>query len=309
MTDDCYFNENNMRHLRTAAARMEAGQTIVMKDVDDMERKAKIINTIRQFRLIDDTYFNMFMEDNIPCMELFLRLILSNPTLRVERIQTQREVSNIFGRSVRFDVFTRNDDGTLCNMEVQRSDQEATPERARFNSCMLDMLTIKKGFTWGENHLPPACVIFITEHDVLRGGKPIYHISRRIDELEEKRFEDNAQIIYVNASYQDESPLGWLMHDMFANSPEKMHYGILADRTNYLKTDTHGVMKMCELMEKLMEEDRAKSFEKGREAEQQSTILRLFQRGWKLPDIMDATNLEKDKILNFLRANGIQPAQ
>lgn len=276
---------------------------------DDLERRKKLIATIQQFRLIDDTYFNMFMEDNAPCMELFLRLILKDPALHVEEIQTQREVSNIFGRSVRFDVFVRDADGTLCNMEVQRSDKEATPERARFNSCMLDMLTIKKGFTWGKDHLPPAKVIFITEHDVLHGGKPIYHISRRIDEMEGKRFEDETQIIYVNASYQDESPLGWLMRDMFAHSPSEMHYELLAERTKYLKTDRHGVMKMCELMEKLMEEDRAESFEKGKAAEQQNTILRLFHKGWKLSDIMDATDWTQEQILSFLHANGIQPAQ
>jgi hypothetical protein len=275
---------------------------------DDQDR-SKLLEVIRHFRLIDDTYFNMFMEDNIPCMELFLRLILNNPTLHVESIQTQREVSNIFGRSVRFDVFARNDDGTLCNMEVQRSDKEATPERARFNSCMLDMLTIKKGFTWGEDHLPPACAIFITEHDVLHGGKPIYHISRRIDELGGKIFLDGAQIIYVNASYQDDSPLGLLMRDMFAYSPEKMHYEILANRMKYLKTDRHGVMKMCDLMEKLMEEDRLESFEKGKAAEQQNIVLRLFHKGWKLSDIMDATDWTQDQILSFLHANGIQPAQ
>lgn len=275
---------------------------------DDQDR-SKLLEVIRHFRLIDDTYFNMFMEDNIPCMELFLRLILNNPTLHVESIQTQREVSNIFGRSVRFDVFARNDDGTLCNMEVQRSDKEATPERARFNSCMLDMLTIKKGFTWREDHLPPACAIFITEHDVLHGSKPIYHISRRIDELGGKIFLDGAQIIYVNASYQDDSPLGLLMRDMFCDKSEDMHYKILAERSNYLKTDRHGVMKMCEAMEKLMEEDRQDSFNQGRIEEKKQTIMNLLAMKVKLPFIAQATGWTEHQILSFLKSRGLQPAQ
>lgn len=61
---------------------------------DDFERRKKLIATIRQFRLIDDTYFNMFMEDNAPCMELFLRLILKNPALHVEEIRTNEVFEN-----------------------------------------------------------------------------------------------------------------------------------------------------------------------------------------------------------------------
>ncbi len=165
---------------------------------EDKDR-LKLIEAIQKFRLIDDTYFNAFMDGNDSGMELFLRIILQDPSIKVLEIQTQREVSNLYGRSVRFDVFTRNTDGTICNTEIQRSDAEATPERARFNACMMDTLTIKKGFTWGKDHLPPVRVIFITEHDVLKGGLPIYHSRRTIDELEHKPLGDDVEVIYVNA--------------------------------------------------------------------------------------------------------------
>lgn len=125
---------------------------------------------------------------------------------------------------------------------------------------MLDTLTVEKGFEWGKDHLPPVCVIFITEHDVLGGGLPIYHSYRTIAELNHKRLGDNAEIIYVNASYQDEdTELGRLMHDMFCADPDEMYHKELAERSRYFKTNKHGVMKMCKLMEDL----RAESFQKG----------------------------------------------
>lgn len=83
------------------------------------EKRKKLLETIQGFRLIDDTYFNTFMEDNFEGMGLFLRIILQDPALHVTEIQTQREVSNIYGRSVRFDVFTKSADGTICNTEVR----------------------------------------------------------------------------------------------------------------------------------------------------------------------------------------------
>ena len=279
--------------------------------------RSKLIETIQHFRLIDDTYFNNFMDDNFTGMRLFLRIIMEDSKLEVLRIQTQREVSNIYGRSVRFDVFVRDAAGAEYDIEVQRSDAWATPERARFNSSMIDTMTVKKGFEWGKDHLPPAHVIFITEHDVLKGGKPIYHSYRTIAELDHQRLEDNADVIYVNAEIQDDTALGRLMHDMFCENPDDMYYAELAERSRYFKKDEHGVMKMCEAMEKLMEEDRAESFkkgfsegqDKGREEANQNTILNLLAIKAKLPVIAKATGWTEERILGFLQSKGIQPAQ
>ena len=45
--------------------------------------RARLVETIQHFRLIDDTYFNVFMEDNYDDMGLFLRIILSDPTIKL----------------------------------------------------------------------------------------------------------------------------------------------------------------------------------------------------------------------------------
>ena len=40
-------------------------------------------------------------------------------------------------------------------------------------------------------------------------------------------FGDKLHIIYLNASMQDETPLGKLMHDMLCNDPDDMYYEVL----------------------------------------------------------------------------------
>ena len=97
-----------------------------LRRMADHKDRSKLIDTIQHFRLIDDTYFNSFMDDNFTGMRLFLRIIMDDPKLEVLRIQTQREVSNIYGRSVRFDVFVKDADGAEYDVEVQRSDAWAT---------------------------------------------------------------------------------------------------------------------------------------------------------------------------------------
>ena len=276
------------------------------------ERKnhAKYIEKIQHFRLIDDIYFNNFMDDNDAGMELFLRIILNDPLLKVLDIQTQREISNLYGRSVRFDVFVRDANGVEYNLEIQRSDEGAVEERARFNSSMLDTTTIKKGFEWGKNHLPPARVIFITEHDVLHGGQPLYHVWRMVVELNNQLFDDKSEIIYVNAEIQDETALGWLMHDMFCENPDDMHYQVLADRSRYFKTNEHGVMKMCKAMEELVKEGFNQGVAKGVAqgvAETTWKFVRNLLKGHEMSyeKIAEAANTSVEEVMRIAKESGL----
>lgn len=85
------------------------------------ERK-KLIEKIQEFRLIDDTFFHACFYDNKSCMEFVLRIILDKPQLKVIKMHTQEEIPNIYGRSVRFDVFAQDADGIQYNIEVQKND-------------------------------------------------------------------------------------------------------------------------------------------------------------------------------------------
>ncbi len=70
-----------------------------------------------------------------------------------------------------------------------------------------------------------------------------------------EKFEDGAHIIYVNGSYQDDSPLGLLMKDFACSNPKDMYYKILADRVKYFKEDEKGVGVMCKAVEELCKEE------------------------------------------------------
>jgi len=270
--------------------------------MEPLERR-KFIEAIQNFRLIDDTFFNIFMDGNKSGMELFLRLILDDASIQVNELLTQREVPNIYGRNVRFDMFVTDNTGTEYNIEVQRDPSGAGGERARFNSCMLDSLTISKGFQWGKDHLPPAKVIFLTEHDPYGAGKPLYHAWRTIHELNHLRFDDAAEIIYVNTSWQNDSPLGLLMQDMYCQNPEDMHYRELAERASYLKSNDTGVSAMCEAMEKLVNDGVAKGFQEAEE----NIVIRMQNKGKTVSDIQDALGWTADRIVAFLQSRNLRP--
>ena len=82
-------------------------------------------------------------------------------------------------------------------------------------------------------NLPESYVIFITENDIYKKGKPLYKIDRYIDG--EELFNDEAHIIYVNGEYKGNDPIGDLMHDFHCKKADDMKSKLLAERTRYLK--------------------------------------------------------------------------
>ena len=125
----------------------------------------KYLEALKKFRLIDDAFFSACFDDNAKDVEYILRIILDKSDLKVLKVQTQKSVENIYGCSVRFDVFATDTKGKMYNIEVQRADSGAIPQRARYNSVMLDYHELNKQEDFRE--LPESFVIFITENDVI----------------------------------------------------------------------------------------------------------------------------------------------
>ena len=217
----------------------------------DMEqKKIRYLEKIKQLRLMDDTFFNSCFDGNIPCMEVVLRAVLGNDRLRVTEVITQQSVPNLYGRAVRFDALA-TDGETIYDIEIQRSDEGAMPRRARFNSSMIDSREVSKGTLFPD--LPEAYVIFITEHDVWKRGKPLYTVRRTFEDTEEV-FNDGTHILYVNGECQNESPLGRLMHDFFCSDPNDMYSDVLAERVRFFKEDEKGVAAMCNVMKEIYDD-------------------------------------------------------
>lgn len=216
------------------------------------QKREQLLQRIKGFRLLDDDFMTKCFENNIECTELLLHIVMDKPDLIVKKAQTQYSLKNLQGRSVRLDVYAEDSENKKYNVEVQRTDRGAGTRRARYNSSLIDANTILPGADVDE--LPETYVIFITENDVLRKGKPIYHINRVIEETGEP-FDDGSHIIYVNGAYRDDTPLGKLMHDFSCSNPADMNYKVLAERTRYFKEDKEGLESMCKVVEDMIKEE------------------------------------------------------
>lgn len=210
------------------------------------QRHQEDLQRLRGFRLLDDDFLTKCFEGDPKYIQLVLRIVLEIPDLVVVDVRTQVFVENLLNRSVRLDVLATDSTGRKINVEIQRSDKGAGRKRARYNSSMMDANLLRKGEKFDE--LPETYVVFITEHDVIGDGQPLYKIERYISGSN-KKFEDGSHILYVNGEYRDETPIGKLMHDFSCTVPDDMYYDELAERVRFFKESKEGVAIMCRAME------------------------------------------------------------
>ncbi len=209
--------------------------------------KPNYAEIIQKLCLFDDCFMSAVFED-IRLVELMLRIILDKPDLKVIRSKTQYNIKNLYGRSVRLDILATDSSGKIYNIEVQRDESGAIPERARYNSSLMDSHIEITGKEL--KSLPETYVIFITEHDYFKRGKPLYKIER-INLGTGELFNDGAHIIYVNGDNRDDTDLGKLMADFASTDPKQFHYRELAKAVNYYKNNQEGVHYMSGISEEL----------------------------------------------------------
>lgn len=266
-----------------------------MKD-DRADLDLEILKRIQEYRLMDDAFMQQCFQDNRECVELVLRIIMDKPDLRVNSVSTQKKLHNLRGRSLCLDILAADDEGRVFNIEVQRSYAGASPGRARIHSSLLDADVSRPGKRF--DRLPETCVILITETDVLGGGKPLYTITRRVEETGLQPFGDGSRIIYVNGAMREgDTPLAKLMRDFFCADPDAMHYEPLARITGYFKRDEKGVRKMYGEIERLRRQGRKEGREEGRIEAKRNGAANLLALGkLTVEEIAQVFDLNPDEV-------------
>ena len=147
------------------------------------------------------------------------------------------------------------------NIEIQQESKDASPQRSRYNSALLDMNTLNPGQSVKE--LPESYIIFITREDVMKEGLPIYHIQRNVNNTS-RTFGDGSHILYVNSQIQNDTKLGRLMHDLHCKNADEMYSEALAARVRQLKETPEGVEYMCKEMDRIygMGEEQGRAMER-----------------------------------------------
>ena len=158
---------------------------------------------VRDFRPIDDAFFETLADDRAFCQEI-LRVILSDKKLVVEDVIVQNSKRNLYGRSVRLDALCTLGNGTKCNIEVQRSNNDNHLKRVRYNAASIAVVDSQRGDKFRE--LEDLYVVYISEFDVFHGGYTKYHVDSVVRETG-KKVKDGLERVFVNTEIKDGTEL------------------------------------------------------------------------------------------------------
>lgn len=221
------------------------------------EEKIKLIAPLRP---IDDIFFEVLATDKLVCQEI-IRTILQDDKIIVEEVIVQDSLKNIYGRSVRLDALCILGNGTRCNVEVQRSDNDNHLKRARFNASSI---TVKDSMV-GEKFqtVKDVIIIYISQFDFLGKGLCTYHIDKVIRETGDV-VDDGLSEIFVNTAIDDKSDIAELMKCFLQQKVNNPKFPELSRKTEEIKETGRGASTMCDFMEKYMEESKAEGIAEGK---------------------------------------------
>lgn len=213
-------------------------------------------------RPIDDLFFNLIYCDVKACQEL-LRVIFNDDNLEVINADTQYDIPNLKGRGVRLDAICKMSDGSIRNIEVQRSQNDDILRRIRYNASCITAQYTPKGSDFKD--VRDVHVIFITEFDLFGKELMVYHLDTTVREKKENSIvDDGLYRMCINASAKGNGDrLSKLMKYFLKPDFEDPEFPEISKQVYYYKHTPEGAKVMSdrvrEMLEDMMDIERAES--------------------------------------------------
>ena len=132
------------------------------------------------------------------CRKLLQRILPELDIARIEVIETQKTIDeDRDARSVRLDVYVRDETDRVYSIEMQMADTRELPRRSRYYQGMIDLQLLEKGLTY--RYLNDTYIIFICPFDLYETGRHRYTFAGACEEDPEVKIQDGAVRIFLNA--------------------------------------------------------------------------------------------------------------
>ena len=270
-----------------------------MTEEERARRRAKNLELIQDFRLMDNPFMGRVFQGDIELGQLAATLMTKRDDITVTSVITEHELKNLHGRSVRLDIHALDHDKKEVDIEIQRDEKGATPKRIRYNSAMMDsnFLVQRENF----EDLPEQYIFFVTENDVTGLHQLISPVTKYIGKGVTIPYNDGIHVAYIDSSRADDSPLGKLMHDFCCRSADDMYYPLLREKVRYYKETNQGVTVMSNLMEEYLKKEHAA----GAASATLKFIRNQLKRHVPYQQIAEDTETSLDEVLRIARESNM----
>lgn len=152
-----------------------------------MNREHELTRLAQQWEeltIANDRMFSMVMENNAICRELLRRIFPELAIDRVQRVTVQKQVNTpLDARTVRFDVYIRDDQQRTYIVEMQVANRQNLPYRLRYYLEQVDHSILGPGDNYEKLAGYPTYVIFFCDFDYYGQDRPEYLFEwRNIDQ-------------------------------------------------------------------------------------------------------------------------------
>ena len=101
------------------------------------------LERLKSLRYMDDDFMTVCLADNFEGVELILRIVLGREDITVKSVHIQEPMKNLQGRSAILDVHAVDSTKKEFDVEIQRKDAGAGAKRARHNSSLSTVLSLR----------------------------------------------------------------------------------------------------------------------------------------------------------------------
>ena len=152
-----------------------------------------------EIRISDDFLFGKLMRSHPSlCQKLLQRVLPELSISHIEMVETQKSIKeDRDARGVRLDVYTKDQENRVYNIEMQMLDTKEIPRRSRYYQAMIDLQLLDKGINY--RYLNDSYIIFICPFDLFQQGRYQYTFDGRCKEDHDIRIGDGAVRIFLNA--------------------------------------------------------------------------------------------------------------
>ena len=263
---------------------------------------------LKELNLEDDFLFAKVMSDKEICKQL-LENILEIEIEKVEMIEEQKTIDLLLeSKGIRLDVYVKDGNNTIYNVEMQRGKHKNLPKRLRYYQGTIDLDLISKGEDYRK--LAKSYIIFICTFDLFDKGLHKYTFQNVCLEDNSIILNDEAQKIILNTKGitkdLSEELLEFLEYvenstEDTANFAKGNLVKNIHKRVREIKNDISVEVEFMTLLER----DREK-IEEGREEGREEGILltkkvfKLSTEGYTISEIAKECNIPENNVKKIL---------
>ena len=267
--------------------------------------KARVNKTLKELNLEDDFLFAKVMSDKEICREL-LEKILEVEIEKVEMVEEQKTIDLLLeSKGIRLDVYVKDEDNTIYNVEMQRGKHKNLPKRLRYYQGTIDLDLISKGEDYRK--LAKSYIIFICTFDLFNKGLHKYTFQNVCLEDNSIILNDEAQKIILNTKgiMKDlsEELLEFLAYveDSTADTVNHSQGSLVKNIHKKVQEVKNDISMEVEFMT-LLERDREK-IEEGKDEERKLTIMKQYNKGLSIEYIAEINEFDVEYVRDVVKNN------